>query len=131
MTAPTPTHPPTPEELLFHAEAAVIHGVLGNAKCFVFVPFDAPAFSEIATRAVHEGLWYCGLLGLNTAGDPLVLCEPDADSVGVMARALPAFVRRHGAAMRPAQEASGDAVDWLHGLFALDDPRGRPTELPN
>ena len=115
----------------FYGEAAVIHGVLGNEKCFVFVPFDDPAFSQTVTQAVQShGLWYCGLLGMNAAGDPLVLCEPDADSIGVMARALPASIRQT-APTNASPDAGTKAVEWLHGLFALDDPRPKPSGLTN
>ncbi len=132
MTAPTPTPSQTPEEMQFHAEAVAIHGVLGNAKCLVFVPFDAPDFTQTITQAVQKhGLWYCGLIGTNAAGEPLILCEPDADSIGVMARALPAFIRQTSPATQASPDVGNQAVEWLHSLFALDDPRPRPSNLPN
>lgn len=110
------------EDVAFFSQAEIAFGVLGAQDGFMLVPLtDDTGVSDASAQAKAKGFWFCGLLALTKSGEPAVRCEPDAESIGVMALASAHFIRQM--AHRLVPEGKGDTVDWLKGLWSLEDNR--------
>ena len=101
-------------------DAELCYGVLGGGGAFVLFDLLAPLDEDAIEAARARGLCYCGALGLKD-GVAEARVEPDADSAFTMVGAALEFARIVSAKLAPP--ATGDEVEWLNALHALEVPR--------
>jgi len=104
------------QQLVWDSEISVV--VLGKGTEFVLVPLGEPGPipKEITEDAKRRGLRFCGVLGRFKDGSAGMECEPDVESMSVMARACFGFAGL-------LERQTGDSAEWLKKLWTLPDTR--------